>query len=746
MDIMLELEKRLAQLEKENKKLMLQNEALVDFVENAAIPLHWVDENGIIIWANEAELLEFGYAADEYIGRHIRDFHADQSLIEDILTKLTNNQILINYRATLKCKNGTLKDVLINSNVYKKDGKFVHTRCFTRNITSFVEEENHRLSLLADFERNESRLNLAIELTNLGTWEWNTISGELSWSEKCRTIYGVPAGFPITFDLFLQLTHPEDTLRVQQAVTEALHSGNGIYEITNRIVRYDDQAIRWIKIKGKVYFDQEKKPTQFIGTVVDITDNKITNEKILASEKLFKSIALNIPKSLIIVIDKDHRFITIEGDIMQKMGYDSSIFTGNHSPEVAPLERYEASKHLYDRVLSGEKFSIERKSETGEEYMVHFVPLKSDEEEVEAGLIIALDITDIKAAEEKSGKLAAIIESSDDAIISKTLEGIITSWNASAERTFGYTEDEMIGQPILKLIPVDRQHEETEILSRLRKGIRVEHFETKRLRKDGSLIDVSLTISPVRDKNGNIIRVSKIARDITERKQEEQRKNDFVAIVSHELKTPLTSITGYIQLLLSKAKKEGNELGTTILSRAEIQAKKMASMIQDFLNLAKMEDGKIHLNMYQFNLKDLVEEIAADPQFLSPKHKISLSIPDTITVYADRDKIGQVLINLLSNAIKYSPKGGDITISAEIEGGRAKIAVSDQGLGVSVANQKRLFDRFYRVNDDRIKSVSGFGIGLYLVSEILRYHRSSIGLVSEEEVGSTFDFGLDLAE
>jgi two-component system sensor histidine kinase VicK len=340
----------------------------------------------------------------------------------------------------------------------------------------------------------------------------------------------------------------------------------------------------------------------------------------------------------------------------------------------------------------------------------------------------------------------AIIESSDDAIISKTLEGIVTSWNDSAKRTFGYQEEEMIGESILKLIPIDRQHEETHILSRLRKGERVEHFETKRLKKDGSLIDVSLTISPVRNQQGNIIGLSKIARDITERKQEEQRKNDFVAIVSHELKTPLTSIMGYVQLLISKARKENNEQGMNMLLKTETQAKKMTNMIQDFLNLAKMEEGKIQLSLSVFELKPLIEEIATDRQFVSDKHTIHLQLLEGLKVKADRDKIGQVLINLLSNAIKYSPKGGNITIGTVQHGNAVKIYVSDEGVGINVTDQKRLFERFYRINDSRIKSVSGFGIGLYLVSEIVRYHKSKIIVESEENVGSTFYFELELVD
>jgi PAS domain S-box-containing protein len=372
--------------------------------------------------------------------------------------------------------------------------------------------------------------------------------------------------------------------------------------------------------------------------------------------------------------------------------------------------------------------------------MVNF----NDDGEAERFIGTVVDITSLREAEEKSAWLAAIINSTNDAIVSKTLEGIITSWNDSAERIFGYSAEEMIGQSILKLIPADRQDEEPRILSRLRNGERVEHFETKRVKKDGRLLDVSLTISPVKDELGNLIGLSKIARDITEKKQEEQRKHDFVAMVSHELKTPLTSIISYLQVLIARSIKEGNEFTASALARTETQAKKMKTMIQDFLNLARLEEGKILIVKKTFELLPLIKEISDDAQFLTTQHKIVLQNCDEIVVNADRDKIGHVLMNLLSNAIKYSPGGGTIILGCMAEQGKVKIYVTDEGVGISQADQQRLFERFYRVNNDKLKSISGFGIGLFLVSEILRYHNSKIEVESKEGAGSTFYFYLDL--
>jgi two-component system sensor histidine kinase VicK len=364
-------------------------------------------------------------------------------------------------------------------------------------------------------------------------------------------------------------------------------------------------------------------------------------------------------------------------------------------------------------------------------------------EQAEKFIGTILDITESKLAEEKSARLVAIIESSDDAIISKTLDGIITTWNESATRTLGYSAEEMIGQSVMKLIPANRAQEEPHILSRLRNGERVEHFETKRLMKNGALLDVSLTISPIKDNYGNIIGLSKILRDITEKKQEETRKNDFIAMVSHELKTPLTSMKAFVQLLLSRANKDGDAFRINALTRANAQVKKMTVMIQDFLSLARLEDGKISLNKELFALHPVMKDIAEDAQYISTSHQVILKDCEDITLYADQDKIGQVLMNLLSNAIKYSPKGGNIIIGCEKQADKVKIFVSDEGVGVRKEDQKRLFERFYRSRNESVKNVSGFGIGLYLVSEILRYHDTKIEVESEEGKGSTFYFFMD---
>ncbi|RZL51121.1 MAG: PAS domain-containing sensor histidine kinase [Pedobacter sp.] len=430
-------------------------------------------------------------------------------------------------------------------------------------------------------------------------------------------------------------------------------------------------------------------------------------------------------------------------------GYTAKEMIGESIYKLIPPDRTEEEPSILSRLANGERvehFETKRLTKDGRliDVSITISPIRDNKGNIIGLSKIARDITELKLSEEKSAKLVAIIESSDDAIISKTLESIITSWNDSAQRIFGFTAEEMIGETIYKLIPTDRTEEELNILGRLKQGERVEHFETKRLTKEGLLLDVSLTVSPIKDVRGNIIGLSKIARDITQQKLEEQRKNDFVAMVSHELKTPLTTISSYVQLLLAQSKKDGDEFRINALTRTEAQTKKMTAMIHDFLSLARLDEGKIPLNKTVFELHVLVEEVMEDVQLHSPKHQIELIDCEEIMINADRDKIGQVINNLLTNAIKYSPNNGKIILGCEKKKGKVKVYVKDHGVGINENEQSRLFQRFYRSNNEKVKMVSGFGIGLYLVSEILRFHGSKIELNSKENVGSTFFFVLDI--
>jgi two-component system sensor histidine kinase VicK len=244
---------------------------------------------------------------------------------------------------------------------------------------------------------------------------------------------------------------------------------------------------------------------------------------------------------------------------------------------------------------------------------------------------------------------------------------------------------------------------------------------------------------------GHIAHFSGLTLDITEQKQDEMRKNDFIGMVSHELKTPLTSLNGYLQLLIARMKKTEDTFTSTSLEKAHIQVKKMSTMINGFLNISRLESGKIHLDMEVFDLDQLIREIMEETKPTLQHQTLTLSPCSPVSIYADREKIGSVISNLLSNAIKYSPKGKKIEVNCQAHEGLAEVSVKDEGMGIKPQAIEKLFERFYRVETKHTQNISGFGIGLYLCAEILLHHGGKIWVESEIGVGSTFYFSLPLA-
>ena len=230
------------------------------------------------------------------------------------------------------------------------------------------------------------------------------------------------------------------------------------------------------------------------------------------------------------------------------------------------------------------------------------------------------------------------------------------------------------------------------------------------------------------------------ALDITDQKINEQRKNDFIAMVSHELKTPLTSLTAYIQLLLREAQEKGESLESGILSRANVQTRKMTGLINGFLNLSRLELGKLELKKIKFAVDDLIREVITEVTVGDPQHDFEFLPCSPTEISADREKIGAVIANFLSNAIKYSPKGRKILIACTLLDGNVRISVADRGMGIKADDLPHVFDRFYRVDNDNTKDISGFGIGLYLSAEIIKIHSGRIWVESEYGLGSTFYF------
>ena len=352
------------------------------------------------------------------------------------------------------------------------------------------------------------------------------------------------------------------------------------------------------------------------------------------------------------------------------------------------------------------------------------------------------DVDDITAL-----RLAAIVESSDDAIVSKNLDGIIQTWNRGAERMFGYTAAEAVGRSIRMIIPADRQTEEDEVLRRLRAGDTIDHYETIRLRKDGALINVSLTASPLRGAHGRIVGASKIARDITEQKrlvrelEEASRlKDEFLATLSHELSTPLNAVLGYIQMLRTPGlDPEARERAEAVIER---NGRLLTKLVADIFDMSTIAAGKVQLNPRECDLVavldasiDVIRPAAAGKSVQLVRQVSESQVP----IVADPDRLQQVFWNLLANAVKFTPRGGRITVALTVNHDDVMVAIEDTGAGIDRASLPYIFQRFHQGRSAAAAEQRGLGLGLSLVRHFVELHGGTVQAESEGPWrGSTF--------
>ena len=340
---------------------------------------------------------------------------------------------------------------------------------------------------------------------------------------------------------------------------------------------------------------------------------------------------------------------------------------------------------------------------------------------------------------DSEARLAAIVASSDDAIISKDLDGRIMSWNATAERLFGYTAAEAIGQSITMIIPKERLDEEVLVLSKIRAGLPVEHFETVRQHKDGHLVDISLTVSPIRTEDGRVIGASKIARDITEQRrlraisEEASRlKDEFLAVLSHELRTPLNTVLGYARMLRRDDNRMTGPLRERALAALERNADTLARLVNDVLDTSRIVTGKLRLALEESPVESVIEQAldTVRPAAESKGIALEVRLDPGLTVMADRDRLLQVMWNLLSNAIKFTPSGGQVIVRAQRQNDDVAISVQDTGIGISPEDLPQVFQRFWQAHTGASREFAGLGIGLALARHLVELHGGEISAAS----------------
>jgi PAS domain S-box-containing protein len=380
-------------------------------------------------------------------------------------------------------------------------------------------------------------------------------------------------------------------------------------------------------------------------------------------------------------------------------------------------------------------FETTRVRKNGERFAISVTisPIKDDNGVVIGASKIARDISERRRTDESRYRLAAIVDSADDAIIGKDLNGIVTTWNSGARRLFGYEDEEIIGQSILRLIPENLRHEEEQILCKIRAGEKIEHYETTWVSKSGELREVSITISPIRSNNGEVIGASKIARDISDRKKVERLAIEaekiattgrMAAAIAHEINNPLASVLNLIFLVRQGGLSQ--EDAQTYLATAESELERVSHIARQTLGYYR-DTGSAS----QVHLRDLMENVLSvyKSKLLSHRIVVDAKYNDPRKISVHRGEIVQIFSNVISNAVDAMPNGGMLTISIapmmREEAGGLQIAVDDTGHGIRREDLGRVFEPFFTT-----KGSLGTGIGLWVARQLVERHGGRISISS----------------
>jgi PAS domain S-box-containing protein len=557
-----------------------------------------------------------------------------------------------------------------------------------------------------------------------------------SWNEGARRIFGYEAdeivGQPILRLIPAELHHEEDFIlakirageRVEPFETTRLRKSGQRFPVSVTIspVRDDSGAVIGASKIARDISDRRRmdQSRYRLAAIVDSSDDAIISKDLNGIINSWNEGARRI------------------------FGYDADEIIGQSILRLIPPELHHEEDFIMAKIRAGERvehFETTRLKKGGERLPISVTisPIKDDNGAVIGASKIGRDVSDRRRLDESRARLAAIVDSADDAIIGKNLDGIITSWNNGARHLFGYEADEIIGQSVLRLFPDHLKDEEGEILRKLRAGEKIEHYETTRVSKSGQLREVALTISPVRNSQGLVIGASKIARDISDRKKVEHMAIEaekiattgrMAAAIAHEINNPLASVLNLIYL--ARQSDVPKEEIQNLLATAEREMERVSHIARQTLGYYR-DTGAPSL----IHLRDLVENILSVYRTKLERHHISVETKyhELRKVRVHSGEIIQVFSNVISNAVDAMPKGGKLSISVNHRQDRGmglEIIVSDTGHGIHRDHLPRVFEPFYTT-----KGNLGTGIGLWVARQLVERHDGQISISSSTQQGES---------
>jgi len=528
-------------------------------------------------------------------------------------------------------------------------------------------------------------------------------------------------------------------------------------------VDYQGAGPLWISAIYVPTFDSKGIPDGWVAVVTDVTERKRVEEALHLSEAKFSKVFQGAPGLVSISSVDEGRYLDVNAEFLKLLDFERNEVIGHTGVELGTCERSDHDLLLRMVRQSGtvRDFEAHLKTKSGAT-IIGLVSMDVIVIEGESYLFsITIDVTGLRKAEEEHTRLAMIVESSDDAIIGKTLDGIITNWNRGAEKMYGFAAQEAVGKHVSILTPHDHPDDITQILDKLKRGEVIEQLERSRVKKDGTVIQVSLTISPIRDGKNSIVGASTIARDITAQKRDEEeirRLNDdlsaradelqtanrdldaFNYTVAHDLRRPLNMIGSYCKAIDMVCGDELQKECRDYVQAAYQSTLRMNQLIEDLLNFARL--ARVEPRREMVDLSASAHAVAEELRQCEPGRQVEFRISEGVTAIGDASLLRAVLDNLLGNAWKYTGirEKAIIEFGTTAVDGRQIYFVRDNGHGFDMADASQLFTPFKRLPG--AEQQRGFGIGLATVERIIGRHGGRVWAEGEPDRGATFFFTL----
>ena len=741
--------KRTAELERSRRRYQTLIEAAPDVIFS-------IDRDGLLLSLNPAFEKVLGWRIEEWLGRTIQGLvhPEDRPALEAELRKAASAGPTSAVEVRFLARDGSVRLLQAAPRPLFDAGGVAAVLGVARDVTERRKAEEER-------DRRERMFRAIAEHSPDVIARFDKDLRHLYVNPAVERIAGRPASEFIG-KTNAELGMPEELVELWESRIRTVFLRGS--EATLEFEYPSPGGVRHFQSRLVPEFASDGTVEAVMGVTRDFTEFKAAEAAIRTSEERFRLLVEGVRDHAIFMLDAEGRVATWNAGAQRLEGYGAWEIVGRHFSCFYTEEDREAGvpEGLLDRARAEGRALAEgwRVRKDGSRFWADVLvsALKDESGSVTGFAKITRDATDRRRAREAVESLAMIVASSQDAIIGMDVEGVVRTWNAGAERIYGWSEKEAVGRPIAFLAPPERRQELSDMLRRLSRGERVDQFETQRVAKDGRLLTVSISASPIRDASGRVAGISAIMRDVTEikriqaltgeieeRRRMDQLKDQLLGVVSHELRTPITIVQTALFNLTEQAPGPLNAAQSRMLELATKNAQRLARMIENLLDLSRLESGKSKINRRRLDLADLLRGTVEDfPRALvKPGVTISLDLPaDLPSVDADADMAAQVLVNLVENACRFARRKVVVRARAEElapKPGAVRVSVLDDGPGIPAQAQGELFSKFYQV--DRPKGGGGYkgtGLGLAICREIMALHGGRIWVESAEGRGAAF--------